>query len=227
MHLIILGALILVLVFGPQWWVNRTLKRFSDERKDLPGTGGELAEHLIERFKLDGVTVLQGGEGEDYYNPEERQVSLSPAHYQGRSLAAVAVAAHEVGHAIQHKEQHKGFMLRQKRIKLAIAIERFSAIALLITPFLFLLTRVPQSTFLTLLIGASGMLASIWVQFTNLPVELDASFNKAMPWLEEGYLSKDDLPAARQVLQAAAYTYVAGALASLLNLGRWIAILRR
>ncbi len=65
------------------------------------------------------------------------------------------------------------------------------------------------------------------VQFLNLPVEMDASFNKALPILEEGYLSEKDMPAARTVLKAAALTYVAGALASIFNLARWVAILKR
>ena len=227
MHFIILGCLIIFLIFGPQVWVRMTLKQFGGKRTDLPGTGGELAEHLVERFNLENVKVSQGVSGADYYDPEEKIISLSPEHYAGQSVAAVAVAAHEVSHAIQHKERHAGFMLRQKRIRLALMIERFSAMALMVTPFLFLLTRVPQSTLLTLFIGMLGMLASIWVQVMNLPVELDASFNKALPILAEGYLSDQDMPAARKVLKAAAYTYVAGALASLLNLGRWIAILRR
>ncbi len=227
MVLYLLGALILLLIFGPQFWIKRTLKIHSVSRPDLPGTGGELAEHLIERFRLEGVTVHKGNEGDDYYDPEEKIVSLSPGHFDGRSIAAVSVAAHEVGHALQHKEQHAGFMLRQKRIRTAIAIERFSAIALMITPLLFLLTRIPQSTLITVVIGVVGMLAVVWMQCVNLPVERDASFNKALPILAEGYLSDSDLPAAHAVLQAAAMTYVAAALASLLNLGRWIAVLRR
>ena len=219
--------LVVLLVFGPQFWVRSTLKRYGGHRPDLQGTGGELAEHLIERFSLEGVTVRQGQPGEDYYNPDEKVVSLSPGNYTGRSVTAVAVATHEVGHAIQHKEQHPGFMLRQKRIRTAMRIERFSAIALMITPAIFLLTRIPQSTLLTVVIGATGMLAVVWVQFINLPVEMDASFNKALPILEEGYLALEDLYGARKVLKAAAMTYVAAALASLLNLGRWIAVLRR
>ncbi len=217
---------VLLLVFGPQLWIRYVLKHHNVDRPDLQGTGGELAEHLIKRFELD-ATVKMGGPGEDYYDPDEKLVSLSPAHYDGRSIAAIAVATHEVGHALQHKEQHPGFMIRQRRIRTAVTIERFSAIALMVTPFVFLLTRVPQSTFITVAIGATGMLAAVWVQLMNLPVEQDASFNKAMPILEEGYLSSQDLPAARKVLKAAALTYVAGALASLLNLGRWIAVLRR
>ncbi|MTI13037.1 peptidase [Sansalvadorimonas verongulae] len=226
MILAIPALLILTLVFGPQLWVHYVLKRHSVHRSDLQGTGGELAQHLIQRFELD-AKVRMGAAGEDYYDPEKRVVSLSPEHYEGKSIAAVAVAAHEVGHAIQHKEKHPGFMRRQRRIRTAMAIERFSAIALMVSPVIFLLTRVPQSTFLTAVIGAIGMLAVVLVQFMNLPVENDASFNKALPILEEGYLMISDQPAARQVLKAAALTYVAAALASLLNLGRWIAVLRR
>ncbi|WP_281646375.1 zinc metallopeptidase [Parendozoicomonas sp. Alg238-R29] len=226
MVLAIPALLILALVFGPQLWIRYVLKRHGRHRADLQGTGGELAEHLIRRFELD-AKVRMGTSGEDYYDPEERIVSLSPEHYEGQSITAVAVATHEVGHALQHKEQHPGFMRRQRRIRTAMVIERFSAIALMISPAVFLLTRVPQSTALTIVIGAIGMLAVVWVQVLNLPVENDASFNKAMPILEEGYLMISDQPAARQVLKAAALTYVAAALASLLNLGRWIAILRR
>ena len=227
MIFVVLGILIVVLVFGPQFWVRYTLKRHGGDRPDLQGTGGELAEHLVQRFELEGVRIQKGLPGEDYYNPEEKLISLSPENYDGRSISAVAVATHETGHALQHQEKHAGFMLRQRRIRTAMAIERFSAMALMITPFIFLLTRVPHSMLLTVLIGISGMLAAVWVQFVNLPVELDASFNKAMPILAEGYLSEKDLPAARQVLKAAALTYVAATMASLLNLGRWLAILRR
>ena len=227
MIFVILGILIVVLVFGPQFWVRSTLKRYGGDRPDLQGTGGELAEHLVQRFELEGVSVRKGLPGEDFYNPEEKLISLSPENYDGRSISAVAVATHETGHALQHQEKNPGFMLRQRRIKTAMAIERFSALALMVTPFVFLLTRVPHSMLLTVLIGISGMLAAVWVQFVNLPVELDASFNKAMPILSEGYLSEKDLPAARKVLKAAALTYVAATLASLLNLGRWLTILRR
>lgn len=224
---VLFGLLILALVFGPQYWIQVTMKRYGKWRKDLQGTGGELARHLVERFQLEGVTVVRGGQGDDFYDPEGKVISLSPDHYDGQSIAAVAVAAHETGHAIQHKEKNPAFMQRQKRIRTAIAIERFSVMALMISPLVFALTRVPHSMILTMLIGISGMLASVWVQFKNLPVEMDASFGKAMPILEEGYLTGNDLRGARAVLKAAAYTYVAAALASLLNLGRWLMILRR
>ncbi len=227
MPLILLGLAIIALVFGPQLWVTSTLRRYAGERPDLPGTGGELAAHLITRFSLSGVTLREGQAGEDYYDPERRVISLGTPHFHHKSIAAVAIAAHEVSHALQHQQQHRGFMHRQRRLRLAVMIERFGAMALMVTPVIFLITRVPQTTLITLLLGASGMIASLWVQLMNLPVELDASFNKALPILAEGYLHQDDLPGARKVLKAAAMTYVAAALASLLNIGRWIAIMRR
>ena len=227
MLFLILGVLIVALVFGPQIWVRHTLKKYGKDRPDLQGTGGELAEHLVERFQLEDVTVRKGGAGEDYYNPDEKVISLSPEHYSGKSIAAVAVATHETGHAIQHKEKHEEFMLRKNRILFALMLERFSALALMVSPFIFLFTRVPQSSLITLTLGGLGMISALWVQFVNLPVEIDASFNKALPILQEGYLAPEDMPAAQKVLKVAAFTYVAAALASLLNLGRWIAILKR
>ena len=227
MHLALLGLLIVLLVVAPQFWVKRTLRRHSVNLKAMPGTGSELAKHLIERFELEGVTVIKGQPGADYYSSQDKQISLSPEHYDGRSIAAVAVAAHETGHALQHQENNPDFVRREKRIRLAVTIQQFSSLALMITPLVFLLTRVPHSMLLTALLGISGMIAAIWVQLLNLPVEMDASFKKALPILSEGYLPDEHLPAAREVLKAAAYTYVAAALASVVNLARWIAILRR
>ncbi|MRI32884.1 peptidase [Endozoicomonas sp. OPT23] len=227
MHFALLGLLIILLVVAPQYWVKRTLNRHGSNLKAMPGTGGELANHLIERFELSGVTVVKGGQGEDYYDPSRKLISLSPQHYEGRSVAAVAIAAHETSHALQDQENNPDFLRREKRIRLAVSIQQFSSIALMISPLIFLLTRAPHSMLLTALIGISGMVAAIWVQFLNLPIELDASFKKALPILSEGYLPDEHLPAANEVLKAAAYTYVAAALASVVNLARWVAILRR
>ena len=91
---------------------------------DLPGTGGELAEHLIERFKLDGIGVEETAPLRDHFDPEARMVRLSPDNYNGKSLTAVAVAAHEVGHAIQFHRQEKIFELRKRYIPQAAALNR-------------------------------------------------------------------------------------------------------
>src|SRR2546423_4008176 len=90
--LAIAGLAFLALIFGPQLWIRRVLARHGAERPDLPGTGGELARHLLDEADLSGVTVELTGDG-DHYDPEARAVRLIPRHHDGRSVAAAAGAA--------------------------------------------------------------------------------------------------------------------------------------
>ena len=218
--------LIAVLVFGPRYWVQRAITKHGAERTDLPGTGGELAEHLIEEFKIGntGVEVTDKG---DHYDPEEHMVRLLQNHHQGKSIAAVAIAAHEVGHAIQHHEGNKMLALRQMLVKFAAVTDKFAAVFFFLAPVLGILVRSPGAFLGVVLIGIGFIAIRLVVHLVTLPVEWDASFNKALPILENGnYLHSDDMPAAREVLRAAAFTYVSAALAGLLDLARWIRILR-
>jgi Zn-dependent membrane protease YugP len=106
--------------------------------------------------------------------------------------------------------------------------ERIAGIMMFAAPVVLMLTRIPQAGALTMLIGLLSMGLSTVVHLVTLPVEFDASYGKALPILKEGnYLHDGDLKHAEKILKAAALTYVAGSLASLLNLGRWIAVLRR
>src|SRR5689334_18394545 len=96
--------LLLAMVFGlavlPQMWVRKTIARHSQERPDFPGTGGEFARHILDEMKLTHVRVEETKLG-DHYDPESKSVRLLPEHFNGRSLAAVVIAAHEAGHAMQ------------------------------------------------------------------------------------------------------------------------------
>src|SRR5256885_16253260 len=94
------GLAFLALLFGPQLWVRRVMARHGAERPDLPGTGAELARHLLDEADLRGVPVELTGDG-DHYDPEARAVRLTPQHHDGRSVAAVAGAAHRVSRAGQ------------------------------------------------------------------------------------------------------------------------------
>jgi uncharacterized protein len=215
-----------LLIFGPQLWVRQTLARHGTDRGDFPGTGGELARHLLDEGGLKEVKVeaLPGKAG-DHYSPDEKAVRLSEPNYTGRSVTAAAVAAHEVAHAFQHSEGFAPLMWRQKLVGYAIAIERTGSVLLVAAPFIFMLTRSP-----VILIGevvaALGILAStVVIHVVTLPTEIDASFRRALPVLS-AYLKPGDMPAARRVLKAAAFTYVAAALVSLLDVARWIRILR-
>ena len=97
----------------------------------------------------------------------------------------------------------------------------------MIMPVVTALTRAPALGGVLFIIGIGSMFLATLVHLVTLPVEIDASFNKALPILESGYVDAEDMPKVRRILRAAALTYLAGSLASLLNLWRWIAILKR
>ncbi|VAW50048.1 probable metal-dependent peptidase [hydrothermal vent metagenome] len=227
MLFVILTIFGLIVIFGPQLWAKRTFKKYSAELSDIPGTGGELARHLIERYKLTGVLVEETDHG-DHYDPEAKTVRLSPANFNGKSLTAVAVAAHEVGHAIQDKQNSPLLENRSKWLELAQLTDKLASLVMVVMPFLALFSKSPMLTGLIILLAVGSMLVTTIVHLITLPVELDASFKKALPILKQGeYIQPEQERAVKSILTAAAYTYVAASLASMLNLARWFAIFRR
>ena len=219
-------ALLLLLIFGPQYWVKHVIKKHSNVREDFPGTGGELAQHLLEEFKIENVKVEVTDAG-DHYDPQAHMVRLLEDNHGGRSITAIAIAAHEVGHAIQHHQGYKLLSLRQTLVKFASVTDKFAAIFFFIAPVLGIIIRTPAAFLGMVVLGISFIAVRLIVHLVTLPVEWDASFTKALPILKHGgYLNEKDMPAAREVLKAAALTYVSVALASLLDLARWIRILR-
>lgn len=223
---LVLAVLLIALIFGPQAWVRSQMRKHAAVRPDLPGTGGELARHLLDRFSLGAVAVETTASG-DHYDPDARAVRLSPDNHDGRSITAVAVAAHEVGHAIQHAQ---GSSLLAWRTALARFLGVFDkvAMAILITaPLVMAVTHVPAIGLMQAGIAIAMLGVGLVVHLVTLPLEFDASFGKALPILSgDGYLDGRDLPAARGVLRAAAFTYVAGALVGLLNFLRILRIIR-
>lgn len=225
--ILFLGVVVCVVL--PGLWVKHVMQKYSvpADRYREQGSGGELARHLLDRFELGHVQVEETPAG-DHYDPNARAVRLTPGNFNGHSLTAVTIAAHEVGHAIQHDRGESLFLTRQKLAKAAFIGERLAGVLLVAAPVVFVLTKVPQAGALTLLIGVFSMVLGTLVHLVTLPVEFDASYGKALPVLQEGdYLHDGDLEHAEKILKAAALTYVAGSLAGLLNLGRWIAVFRR
>jgi len=217
--------LVLVLVFGPSWWVKHVLKKHGVDRPDLPGTGGEFARHLLDEAKLSDVKVEVTDQG-DHYDPGTRAVRLLRQHHDGRSIAAVAIAAHEVSHAIQHAWGEPAFKRRVELVGNLVWVKWLATVVLVLTPVVFAVLRAPTLAALEVVAAIALMAAGVVVHVVTLPVEFDASFGKALPVLEgRRYLSENDMPAARSVLKAAAYTYVAAALATLLNIARWFRFL--
>jgi len=224
--IIIAALLVLGVVFGPQWWVQYVMHKYDDDRPDLPGTGAELARHLLDEAGLQHVKVEETELG-DHYDPDALAVRLLPRHHDGRSVAAVAVAAHEVSHAVQHARAEPAFERRYRLVKNLYWTEKLAGIVLLGAPIVFAFVHVPLLLALQVAAGLMLLGIRVMVHVTTLPVEFDASFGKALPVLARGnYLSARDLPAARKVLKAAAYTYVAAAMATLLDIARWFRLLR-
>ncbi|MEM7300626.1 MAG: zinc metallopeptidase [Pseudomonadota bacterium] len=224
---IAVGIIILLgIVFGPQLWVKSMLARHGVDRSDIPGTGGELAKHLVERYGLDNVIVEETDMG-DHYNPETKAICLSEKTFHGFSVTAVAVAAHEFGHALQDANGEVGLKTRQRLATIAMASDKIASVFFLAAPLLAVVARSPIALFGLAAIGIALLGVRVLVHLVTLPVEYDASFSKALPILKEGgYLKEEDMPAARGVLKAAALTYVSGALMSLLDLARWVRVLR-
>ncbi len=223
--LIILAVLVL-LAFLPQMWVKNVINRHSAERPDFPGTGGEFARHLLDEMKLGHVNVEQTNGG-DHYDPVSKTVRLLPQHFNGRSLSAVVIAAHEVGHAMQDASGYRPLVHRTQLAKQAQRIETLGSIVMLIAPVVMILTKAPYLMFVMLAAGMLILSFTILMHALTLPVEFDASFARAMPVLKAGgYLAEEDMKSAHEILRAAAYTYVAAAAISLLDVMRWLRVLR-
>jgi uncharacterized protein len=227
-----LAALLVVLVvaFGlallPQMWVKGVLRRHAVQRSDFPGTGGEFARHLLDEMNLLHVKVEETTIG-DHYDPEAKVVRLTPQHFDGRSLSAVVVAAHEVGHAMQDATNYGPLHARTRIAKQAQSIERLGMAVMLATPLAVLIFKSPSVIFLELFLGVLILGSTIIMHAVTLPVEFDASFRRALPVLKAGrYVGDRDMAAARQILRAAAFTYVAAAAMSLLDVMRWLRVLR-
>jgi Zn-dependent membrane protease YugP len=228
MFLLIIGAILAILVYVPSFWVRHVMEKHGVDNSDFPGTGGELAQHLVTRFQLEGISVEETDPFRDHFDPGEGVVRLSPDNFNGKSVTAIAVAAHEVGHAIQFHRREQIFELRQRYMPKAVTLNREGIAIMWCLPIVGFLLKSPFA--IGAIIGLSLLLqlAGAMTYLIVLPEEWDASFNKALPILVQGeYISPTHLPAVKTVLRAAALTYFSAALANVLNIARWLMILRR
>jgi Zn-dependent membrane protease YugP len=227
MHIVILLIAVLALVVGPGLWVKSVMQRYREPANRYAKTGGQLARELLDSLALRDVRTEATPSG-DHYDPIAKAVRLSPENFDGRSLTAIAVAAHEVGHALQDARGFGPLRWRTRLVRWIGPIEKVGAAMLMLSPFTAAAT---QSRTLGVLAFGAGFFtlgSSVVVHLLTLPTELDASFNRALPLIaKRGLLHDGDTPRARKLLTAAALTYVAAALQSLLNIARWWAILRR
>jgi hypothetical protein len=203
--------------------VKSTFNRYSQVPSARGLTGAQGARLVLDSAGLSNVGIeVAGGRLSDHYDPRTRMLTLSPDVGQSNSLAALGVAAHEAGHAIQHAEGYAAFRLRSALVPVANIGSNLGII-------LFIVGAAISASQSTLLMNVGILLYSAAVLFTvvTLPVEFNAS-SRAMKQLENrSILVGDELTGARKVLSAAALTYVAAALMAILQLLRLILISRR
>jgi len=227
MHIVIISLVFLILILGPGLWVKSVMARYSYPADRYEKSGGDVARELLNNLGLQHVGTETTEIG-DHYDPLKKIVRLSPANFDGHSLTAIAVSAHEVGHALQDAKGFKPLQWRTRLVRWVAPFEKLGAGMLMVAPFTIALTRTPVIGLLTFLGGILSLGSGAAIHFLTLPTEFDASFGRALPLLDRQRLLKPgDKIKARRLLTAAALTYVAGSLTSLLNIARWWAILRR
>lgn len=227
MHIVLFIALVLIVILGPGIWVRHVLSTYSQPDDRYSRSGAAIARHLLDNNDLNTVKVETTERG-DHYDPIAKAVRLSTENHDGRSLTAITVAAHEVGHALQDRAKYAPLRWRTRLVRAMGGIEKLGAGVLVVAPFLAVITRVPALGLISFAAGFLALGSSAVVHLITLPTEFDASFNRALPMLEKmNILRQPDAPHARRILRAAALTYVSVSLMSLLNIARWLAILRR
>lgn len=221
MYLVIIFSVLIS--FAAQSYVKSNYAKFSKVRIHRQITGAQVAREILEKNGITDVRVIQssGGTLSDHYDPTKNTVALSPEVFQNASIASVAVAAHEVGHAIQYATNYPGISLRNLLLKPAIIASQFSQLAIVIG--LGLMTGESGNAFVfNLGITMIGIIAAF--QIATLPVEFDASKRALAILKSEGYVDESELDGASTMLNAAALTYVAAVLGTLANLFYYIMI---
>jgi Zn-dependent membrane protease YugP len=227
MHILIILFVLIALLVGPSLWVKRVMARYSQPEDRYGYTGAETARRLLDTQGLESVAV-EISESGDHYDPDARAVRLAAGNYKARSLTAVTVAAHEVGHALQDADEFAPLKWRTRLVQWVGPVEKVGAALMMATPLIIGLTRLPMAGLLMFLGGLMTLGSSVLIHLLTLPTEFDASFGRALPLLrQQEALYEMDERHARRLLRAAAMTYVSASLMSLLNVARWIAILRR
>ena len=198
-------------------WVNHVLKKNNKILPDMPFTGKELGLKLLKESKLDNV-LIESIHQADHYNPIEKKVRISQDKLNKKSITSIAVVAHEIGHAIQDKENYKPLLLRQKLIEKTIIFQRIGSFLLIIgLPSIFAITKSPFITFLAAILIMGCLSTNVVIHLITLPVEFDASFKRALPILQK-YVPKENMRQCRSVLRAAAFTYLAQSIVSIFRL---------
>lgn len=224
MYLLLIAFFIAGLVV--QQRLKTKFKKYSKEALSNGLSGAEIAQHMLDAHGITDVRIESvSGKLTDHYNPMQKSVNLSPDVYSGRSVAAAAVAAHEVGHAVQHATGYKWLEMRSQLVPVANYSGTIMNVVLwsMILGMSFL-GLFGYNTMIWVLIAAQAVITA--VSLITLPVEYDAS-NRALAWLTtSGMITTQEHTKASDALSWAARTYLVAALASLTTLAYYFSLLR-
>lgn len=212
-----LGYIIIPLVLGlwAQWKVKSTFNHWSEVGSRAGMTGAETAAEVLRAAGVTGVSIERvDGFLTDHYDPAQRKLALSSGNYDGTSVAALGVAAHEAGHAIQHAQAYAPLRLRSALVPLTLVANQVAFFVMLFGGFLF--AQGGGGTLLNVAIGAYAVI-TVFTLIT-LPVEFDASARAHRALRDADILTVEEGRGAKEVLDAAAWTYIAGFVAALGNL---------
>lgn len=219
------GAYILMIILFlvglfVQWRLRSKFSEYSQIPLRSGLTGAEVAEKMLYENGVSDVRVLSvEGQLTDHYNPQDKTVNLSPDVYHGRSVMAAAVAAHECGHAVQHKVAYGPLQFRSAIVPFVSISSQYMQWILLAGILMI------NSTLIPLTIGIGLFAVTTLFSFITLPVEFDAS-KRALAWIESrGVVSQQEYGVAKDGLKWAAMTYVVAALSSLATLLYYVSIL--
>ena len=210
---LILIILPIVLILLSQAYINTSYRKYSRVSVKSKITGASVARMILDKNGLIDVEVVKiSGELTDNFNPRTNVVSLSSEVYSGNSIASVAVAAHECGHVIQHKEKYAFIVLRSILVPVVNLTTNLGYIIMLIGIF--------ASVFDIAMVGFILMCASLLFQLVTLPTEFNASKRGRNILLELNVITNDELPHVKSMLNAAAMTYLASFFASITQMLR-------
>ena len=218
--LVIIGAIICMIASAR---VNSTCKKYSKYRSMTGMTGAQAAERILNYAGIYDVTIQHvSGNLTDHYNPKQKTLNLSDSVYNSTSVAAIGVAAHECGHAIQHQQEYAPLSIRSAIVPVANIGSQLAWPLILIGLFISSNTGV---FFINL--GIIAFSFAVIFQLVTLPVEFNASGRALRILGDTGILAESELPYTKKVLSAAALTYVASAAAAILQLLRLILLTNR
>jgi len=221
-HPVLVLAPALTLILGPRFWAGQVLERYN--RQDLASapTARDLARQLLDESRLRTVKIESTDVG-DHYDPLTKAVRLGRGKIDRRTLTALTAAAHEVAHALQDASGYGPFVWRARLVKVAQRAGEVAAVFFLAVPLSAIFS--PKYPLPPVLIGSAAVAmlgTGLIAQLAAVPSELDASFGRALPLLQDGYINEQQGKAARKILWACSLTYIASSLVSALHIWPWI-----